>query len=72
MDKVQVDKHELMALVERVMFTTSPNIVKYSTMERLLHDHYAAHRTLGEWFKMEVTEDDFLKVCGKLDSGLPR
>lgn len=51
--------------------TYSPNIVKYSTMERLLHDHYSAHRTLGEWFKMEVTEEDFLKVCGKLDSGLP-
>lgn len=55
-----------------LLTTYSPNIVKYSTMERLLHDHYAAHRTLGEWFKMEVTEDDFLKVCGKLDSGLPR
>ena len=52
--------------------TYSPNVVKYSTMERLLHDHYAAHRTLGEWFKMEVTEEDFLKVCSKLDSGLPR
>lgn len=50
--------------------TYSPNIVKYPTMERLLHDHYAEHRTLGEWFKMEVTEDEFLKVCSKLDSGM--
>lgn len=52
--------------------TYSPNIVKYSTMERLLHNHYAEHRTLGEWFKMDITEEDFLKVCDKLDSGVPR
>lgn len=55
-----------------LLTTYSPNIIKYSTMERLLHDHYDKFRTLGEWFKMEITEEDFLKVCSKLDSGMPR
>jgi len=53
---------------ELTLITTyTPMWTKYSTLERMLHEHYKEHRTLGEWFTMTVTEKDFLEVCLKLD-----
>lgn len=53
-DKVQVDKHELMALLERILFTTRDEQT-YNMARQMLHETFSptggyqpTHSNLGE------------------------
>lgn len=51
----------------RLVSTYQPKTIEYNVLERQLHSHFNDSRTIGEWFKMELSKEQFLKLCREKD-----
>lgn len=48
--------------------TYTPTKIEYSALEKLLHKHYKDYRTLGEWFRTDISKEEFLSFCKAMDT----